>query len=366
MIDSLNPIIINVSVLRAPAKAEFLRNFCIVSNGQSSLSAGEFKLVDNTSWETYVTAENDTKKWLKSFFVNAIGKFCYIYEAGSSGTAQQKLKALETFINDGQLQCYKYSIPADLFADSYMGTLLTNFSTPAKSVYFSAVLGDGDPTTGTYTNWKTKKAFMAFYPSLSDANLNIDGLITGIMASNAYDLSTAKPLSGLFYKVAGSLSKTLTPTLAKQCVDAPACFTAMQGVENVVYNPKYADGTYWHYYYAVDKLKSMIEANINALFVNASKGAGIPYNDMGIATIKSNILTTLQTAQQMQIVNRFAKSIDLGTSQLQGLGDIASVPFEEYKIGNPQDYADSVYGGFSGYIEITQFIRQIIFNITLG
>lgn len=366
---SIQPIIINLTKLQTPAKAEFLRRFCIVSAGDSTLSKGEYKVIDSSNIATYVTADNATKKWLNSFFSTAIGKTCVLFECGSDGNQQTNLQLLENFIDGNTYPCYKYSLPDAMYKHAYLATILAKYSDVNKNTYFSAVLGDEDPTGATeYTNWKQKKAFMAFYPSLLDGNQNIDGLITGIMASSAYDLSTSVPLSSLTYKGVSVSSKIIDTTRINKILEAPAVFTSQQGNNNIVINSRMADNEFWSYYYAVDTLKSMLENNIATLFYNASNttGGAIQYNDNGIQTIKQNIIGTLETAISMGLVNQFARSYDLGTSTPVGLGDITAIDFATYIKDNPDNYQNGIYGGFSSYIQIQKFIIQIQYNITLG
>lgn len=366
---SIQPIIINLSKLQTPTKAEFLRRFCIVSAGDSSLSKGGYKVLTSSDIDTYVTGDNATKKWLNSFFVKAIGKTCVLFECGSDGDQQANLQLLEKFIDENTYPCYKYSLPDAMYKNAYLATTLAKYADVNNNVYFSAILGNEDPTgSSEYTNWKGKKSFMAFYPSLLDTNYNIDGIITGIMASSAFDISTTTTLGSLDYKESSVSSSIIEDSRINQILTAPSVFTSQVGNNNIVINSKMADGEFWYYYYATDTLKSMLESNISTLFYNASNTAGgsIPYNDNGIQTIKQNLIGTLETAQSMGLVNQFAREYDLGTSSPVGVGDIKAIDFATYIKNNQTEYANGIYGGFSSYIQIQRFIRQIQYNITLG
>ena len=365
---SLDPIIITMNKIVTPARPEFLRRFCIVSNGLSNITKGEYKVVDSSSWQKYVTNDNYLKKWLNSFFVKAIGKSCVILEVGGDDGAEAQLKKLEKFIDGGTYPCYKYSLPNDLYENNYLATLLTKYNDINKSVYFSAVTSDTDPTQdNAYNNWKGKKSFIAFYPSLQDTNLNIDGIITGIMASASFDISTGNPMNNLWFKETSTLSKTLDSELTNQIVSANAMFSILQGSNNIVSNAVNADGEFWYVYYAIDILKTTLESNITALLYNASNtsGGGIAYNDSGVETIKQNIITTFNSLQAQNVIDIYARSYDLGTQQPVGQGDITTIPVSTYKVDNPDNFKQGIYGGISAYVRILRFIRQILLNINL-
>lgn len=363
---------INLNTITTPAKADFMRRFCIVSNGNSNLEAGAIQMVTSEDWDTYITGTNETSKALSSFFLKAIGKVCYIFECGSTGDEEAKLKVLENFIDEATFPCYEYLIPQSLYQDGYFGTLLIKYSSNEQSVYFSANLissAQPDPTQqAEYAYWKGQKAFMGVYPTFENDSYSTAGAILGVKASSSFDIGTSNRLGPLEFKYCGATSKTLGSGILNKISQANCVFTMMQGINNEIRNSKMADGKFWHYRYALDNLLFLIKANIDALFSNSSNtpNSAITYNDAGIQSIKQNLVSTITTASQMGLVNRFAQSIDLSTGKLIGLGDIASIPFVDYKAGNPQDYENGVYGGYSGYIEIMQFIVKVDFNVTIG
>lgn len=363
---------INLSVLATPEQADFMRRFCIVSDGKSTLQAGNIQMVTAEDWKSYVTGENEVSTALASFFLKAIGKVCYIFECGGTGDAEAKLQALESFIDEATMPCYEYLLPKALYQDDYLQTMLIKYGANEQSVYFSANLvadSQPDPTQQPeYAYWTGQKAFMGVYPSFDNASYNTAGAILGVKASSAFDISTSNRMSSLEYKYCGATSKTLGSGILNKIAQAPCAFTMMKGVNNGIRNSKMGDGRFWHYRYALDNLIFLLKANVDTLFVNASNtpNGALEYNNGGIQSIKQNLVTTLTAASQMGLVNRFAQSIDLSTGALTGLGDIASIPFEEYKANNPQNYSNGVYGGYSGYIEIMEFIVKIEFNVTIG
>lgn len=365
-------ITINVGRVTVPEKAEFLRNYCVVSAGNSTVDANTIKMVSADDWKTYVTGDNETSKWLTSFFTLAKGKACYIFECGSSGTAEAKLKALENFINEGVTPCYKYSLPQALYKDSYLATLLDKYNGEDTPIYFSAVCdttSNTNPQSQTeYVNWKGRKAFMSFYPSLSDANFNLDGFATGVMASSAFDIDSSNTMRSLERMLVSSSSKDLGATLNKQIADAPCVISLNRGNKNRLRNTKMADGYFWHTRYAQDYVLFLIKSNVDALFDTSADTAGsaITYNESGIQSVKQNLITTLKSARSLGLINRFGASIDISTGAITGQGDLTSIPFEEYKNANPTNYNEGIYSGYSGYIEIQGFIVKIIFNVTLG
>lgn len=369
MTNIFDPIVVNLNVLVAPQSADYLRRFCIVSAGESTVEAGKIQMITPENLATYVTSDNDTKKWINSFFITAVGKVCYLLEVGSEGTAQQKLQKLDTFISGGTFRCYNYSLPSALYADNYLGTLLTKYSQAGSGVYFSAVLPAKNPSSETYfSQWSGKKCFMGYYPSISDTNLNIDGLISGIKASRAFDVGISNRLSPLEGKYTNTASISIDQEILVDISTSNVCLTMQQGGQNVVVNAKYADGRPFSYWYAVDKLKSLLEANFVALKHNASNtpNSAIPYSDGGIQTIKQNLITTLTTATDMGLVNQFAESYDLATNTPVNRDELKSIPFAEYIAGNPQDYENSTYNGLSGWVQIQRFISKIQFDVTLG
>lgn len=365
-------ITINVGRVSIPAKAEFLRNFCIVSAGDSNLDQGTIKMATAEDWSIYVTGDNETSKWLKSFFVKARGKAVYIFECGSSGSEEEKLKRLESFIDEGVTPCWKYSFPQALYKSPYLSTLLAKYNGEDIAVYFSAVQDTSSSTNPSeqteYANWKGQKAFMSFYPSLGDANYNIDGFASGVMASSDFDIDSSNQMRPLERMKISSFSKDLGATINKQIHDAPCVLSLNDGSNNRLRNTKMADGYFWHTRYAQDYVIYLIKSNIDALFNTSADTAGsaIKYNDSGIQSVKQNLITTLENANSLGLVNRFGASLDISTGKITGQGDLSAISFEEYKNANPENYAEGIYGGFSGYVEIQGFIVKIVFNVTLG
>lgn len=369
MTNIFTPIIVNLNVLAVAQPSQYLRRFCIVSAGESSVPKNTIQMITPDNIGTYVSSDNDTKKWINSFFLNAIGKVCYILEVGSDVSAQQQLQRVDTFISAGTFPCYNFSLPSTLYADSYLGTLLTKYAKAGMGVYFSAVLPAEKPSSGgQYSQWKGQKCFMGYYPSLSNANLNIDGLISGIKASSDFDVSIGTRLSPLEGKYTNTPSIVLPQETQEDIATSNVVFTSAEGTSNVVTNAVYADGNPFSYWYAVDKLKTLLEANFATLKLNASNipNSALTYNDSGIQTIKQNLTTTLESAINMGLVNQFASSYNLGSGKPVGIGEVEAIPFSTYISTNPEDYKNGFYGGFSAWVQIQRFIRQIQFNVTLG
>lgn len=371
---AFDAIIVNIGKVTTPVASDLLRRQCVVSSGDSSVTKDTIQMVTASDWKTYVTGTNETSKWLESFFAIADNKVAYIFECSASGDAATRLKALQAFIQSGVSPCYKYALPQVLYKDPYLATLLALFSTESSMVYFSAIQDTqagtkNDPTQQPeYTNWKGQKSFMSFYPSLTLDTLNIDGLVSGVMASNSYDIGGNTPMSPLDRKHIIGSTKEIDDAIYVKIKEANCVVSENFQTYNRIQNGKMADGTEWEKRYSQDYLVVTLQANIEALFDTASNNAGyeIKYNDNGILSVKENLVETLKTLRNLGVVNRFGKSINLATQEIAGIDDVAYIPFVQYKKDNPAHYKAGIYGGYSAYVEIQGFIKQIIFNVTIG
>lgn len=370
--------IINVTLSKSitSTSAQFLRRFCFIPSTASqiqSIADGAYQVVNASNFTEYVQGTtNETYKWLKSFFTSAgESKEAVIFNPAGTN-ASDRLKALEAFIQEGTYPCYKYSLGQDLVKDAYFATLSSAYADVSKSCYFSFVCEDGiDPaksTTIPYSNWSTKKSVMAFYKTLSDSNYNIDGLITGIMASSQFDISTSTKMKSLDLVSIPVTATDLNTTMLNALENAPAVFGTPISGQNVIYNSKMADNTFWYYYYCCDILKYTLISEFNTLLINSANNtnSAIPYNDNGIRSVSQKFANVLRNLMEMWVVNRFAKSYDSGTDTLKDINSVNAISFEEYKNANKENYSNGIYGGLSAYVEIMGFIRKVNISVNLG
>lgn len=363
------PIIISVSKAFTPQASTYLRTFCAVSCGDTSLGAGNSKTVDSSNYTTTINASTETRKFADAFFAQNSNKTLLVFEVGSSGGAQANLQLLETFIDNKVGTAYMYYIPNRLFADNYFATVATKYAKPDVPVYFCVNLAKGDASSDTnFNRVKGLKSVFGMYPNCSDTNWVASGIPMGVMASYAYDISVANKMQPLNNKIVTAQVESLKKSDIDKIVQVPASFLYKNGTSTLLENCLFADGEPFSYWYSWDNTMSIIESSISTAIINSSNIANstIPYNERGIDILSQNIINALALCKDLNYITSFGAGYDLGTKSIIGINTIGSIPFSEYKASNPEDYKQGIYNGFTIYVEVCRYIRQIKINATLA
>lgn len=240
-----------------------------------------------------------------------------------------------------------------------------------KTYFFVEMTKDEDPKVSeAFELYKNKKSVFCVYDNLSDNSpYPLASCILGLCASYRFDLSDTQSGTPLNFKTLDGQNYTaLAYSLEQSLIQAPANYAGSLAGNCVVMNGRYADGTAWEYYYQWDFLEFEISLKLQTLLlrgVNSSNHV-VQYNQTGLDVLKANLKSVLLLWQSRGIVTEFAASLDINTDELVDVGDISAIPFETYIKNNPEDYKNEIYKGFSFYVMIGRYPRQIFIEATLN
>lgn len=279
---------------------------------------------------------------------------------------------LKNYINENEkTRAYKYSVPRKIMANEGFLSLIENFSKIDSSVYFSSeTIRNADPNTDSeFMKLKSYKAFFAVYNNCSNSNNILDGAISGIMASNSYDISTNNQMSPLCFKYVSFDFNKVTNTFNQILTDCPVTWIGYQAGQKVLFGSRYCDGEAWDYWYSWDNVRESVKINVETFIINAVNTLGknpLQYNKDGIKNICLNLELSLQECVSLGYINQFGESLDITTNTINNIGKVAFIDFDTYIKSNPDDYSKGIYNGYSAYVQIGRFILQISFNVNLG
>lgn len=258
------------------------------------------------------------------------------------------------------------------YRDLSFSELAQDYTALEKSVFFFITMKpDEDPSVSAGAAlYKGKKSVFLIYDNLSDSSpYSLDSVILGITANPKFDISANNPASPLNFKIVeGQKHKHLPINMRRALIDTPANFLEAMVRNIVIMNGRCADGQAWEYYYQWYLLELEIKTKIQTLLINGVNNPNfvIYYNQNGLDILKANIVAVLQLWQSRGVVTDFAKTLNLNTNELEGKGDITMVDFYTYVAQNPEDYQNEIYKGFSFYVLIGRFPRQIFIDVTLN
>lgn len=367
------PVIINVSTSITAQADTRLRTFAVVSCGDTSLDAGKSVVVNSSNYTSSVTGDTQTAKALASFFAQAPRQTCVVIEVkGSASPAvSTQVQTLIDYITAGLNVAYGYYIPPTITADASCQSLFSAYNSITQSVYFFIDMEDEVPTSSTlWTTYVNKsKSVFGVYPNIATPNYIGGAVAMGICASASYDITSANKLSNLNGKFcSGIQSVGLDTALEQDIADAPASFFYNEGSTCVLGGGRMADGELWTTRFAWDLTISKVEADIRTLLLNASNtpNTAIYFDNQGIATLAQRIINTFTTCKTLGLLSTFGSGKDLTTDTITGQGTIFAVSAQEWKQQNPEQFAQGVYGGFTAYLAVQNFIQQVIFNVNKG
>lgn len=116
--DVLDPVKITTQVVGLVYTEEYLRNYCIVSCGDSTLAIGEVQLVTEATYQEYLKAttgkDSELEKALKGYFTTS-GQFCFIIETGAfdadTNSIKSQVDVVENYILLHPKKMYMYLAP---------------------------------------------------------------------------------------------------------------------------------------------------------------------------------------------------------------------------------------------------------------
>lgn len=221
----------------------------------------------------------------------------------------------------------------------------------------------------TWQSYKGTKAFFGVYDTLATDAYTLCGAILGTMANSIFDITDSNPATPLNYKtISGATFVELKESFINSLTQAPLNYGHQLVGNPVILNGRYADGYAWEYWYQWDIVCLEIEKKLSSLILNGVNNPNyvIQYNQNGIDILESGIISVLQAYQNRGAITAFAKSVDIGTNALIEEGFIKAVRFYEYQQLNKEKYENEIYDGFSFYLMIGRYIRQVVINVSLA
>lgn len=243
-------------------------------------------------------------------------------------------------------------------------------SLESKVFFFITMTPNEDPSVSQGAAlYKNVKSVFLVYDNLLNAAYPLSSIVLGICASSTYDLSDTQKGTPLNFKTLdGQTASQVSSILATNIINCPANFGGTLAGNYVLLNGRYADGIAWEYYYFWDTIEFEIRKKLETLLLNGVNSSQnvIPYNQSGIDILSANIKSVLILWQQRGVVTDFAQLFDNNTNSMVNVGQINAIDFYTYIANNPEDYANEIYKGFSFYLMIGRFIRQIYIDVTLN
>lgn len=367
-------VVLNVSKLASTVVPDYIRRWCLVSAGDTTITEGEIQEIASDEitdiFDTSTTAYQDTEtyKILVAYFSNNANGTINVLEVGSTSVADS-VAGLSTFLTAGINLCYHYICPSSFYTEATFVTLVTLYNSDTSATYFEFMITYGStPTSDTdFANYIGLKSCFAVYPT-SDTDVSTVGEMAGKMASSLYDLSTSNKLTMLQWKsLASASAEDLTTSFRTDLVNNAVNFVGQLIGNDVIFNGRYLDNTPFDYWYAWDWIMFDLEAYLQTALYNSSNtpSAVIQYNQSGIDKLLGVINQRLNTGKKIGAINEFAESIDNTGTELVNTGSFLATDFQTYKTDYPSNYSAGIYDGFSGYIMIMNFFRQVTINITL-
>ena len=255
--------------------------------------------------------------------------------------------------------------------DSAVNDMLRLFSVIEKEIcFFISVPWTEDANASTdITALRNLKAAHCVIQNSEVESISAVGIVCGICASSYFDISDDMPASALNYKAVRNYtpSKSSAPQ-RKAWIDSALTFIESLAGQNVVLNGRHMDGTPWDYYYYWYLTKFRVSAKISKLILNGANNpiSAIGYDQTGIDTLKINIMSELDVLKGWGVITEYARSYDANSGEFKDAGQIVAPQFYKYIAENPENYKNEILGGFSAFIQIGRFVRQVEWNVTLG
>jgi len=331
---------------------------------------------------------------------NEIG--VWILELGYQSSINNKVTALQTWINNNPTTIYGFLMPREFGSDplalpawpglptpapaptSWMN-LLKQYQNPEAMEYFWITV---TPTTMRTLDPTYKDVFkMVEAPYLTDptqANLTttqgeftIAAAFYNALAYRPSNTNRVAPMAFKYlYGVTQYPQKNNGPLLVSfKQTDTNYVTTGAEGgiAFTMLYEGVTADGhDYFNWWYTIDWVQIEINLNLSNAIINGSNNPLAPlyYNQDGINYLEVVLFGTMQSAQTFgmvlgKIVMTQLDGPDL-TAAIQGgtfAGecDVNAVPFLNYTLANPGDYKIGEYDGLSTlFIPARGFIHILV------
>lgn len=289
-----------------------------------------------------------------------------------NGEVDTRVDDFAKWLNKGLERAYWFVLPSNVggFKDSdKLASIILSYSNPDSATYF--VLTPSQDTDPTTMKVQGQKGAILVWDSQSEADrqLGLGGAIAGKFASYLFDLGPNNPASPLNFKqLNGFPFNSLESQFKKALIDNNFSFLDELAGVTTLLNGRCGDGKAIDYWYQWDLTQYYVEQALISIILNGVNNPpyAIRYDQNGIDTLQASIEATLTKMVNWNILTQFAGGVDTATGALVNSGHISSIGFYDYIAQNPEDYQNEVYQGFSAYLLIGKYIRQVVFAVTLS
>lgn len=277
----------------------------------------------------------------------------------------EKIKDIADFIENGNLRAYIYALPKPFIKDEGTAGLTKSYiDTNSKQYFALEVEADTDLTL-----YKGQKSVWAINDNGRNKDNNAVGAVLGKFASSNFDISASLKASPMNYKFLTGFAYTeLENRTQRSFIENNVSYISSKAGNTLIMNGRCMDTRPIDYWYQWDLASFSIENAVITLLLNGvnNPNYAIQYNQNGIDTINASIVATLNTMISYGCITEFGASFNTATNELENIGYIYAVDYYTYIANQPQDYQNEVYQGFSFYVRVGRYIRQVVLNVTLN
>ena len=293
----------------------------------------------------------------------------------------EKINNLAYFIKNGKNRQYIFVLNEQINTSSYLKTLLNQFSGINDAVYFFVdfrlndfILPDDELPAYAFnlkqwnTNTPQDKSAVMFIDNGKNKEFTLASAVAGLFASNMFDISLNNPCSPFNYKTLAGFEFDELPRINKaDFIDKSFNFIDEIAGQRTFLNGRCKDTYPLDFWYQWDYLALNLDTSLKNLILNGANNPlyAIRYNQTGIDTIKASLLSTLNNAKSLGLIDSFCESLNPATGEMVNFDSIVCIPFAEYIATNPDDYQNEIYGGASFVVRIGRYIRQLIIQVNL-
>lgn len=371
------PVVFNVSSQINIQLDNFMRTFCIVSQGSTNITVNTIQNVTPTTLSSILKEAQTSTEFSKSiqgYFNYSGNRSVNVLELGQvsdTNTLQAQATQLDTIIKSGLNRSYMYLIPTSFYVEnSPVVSIMQEYTKETSAQYFMISTTSDVTTDNVATQFKgLKSCFLVYDNSDTTQNINLAGSILGIMASNKFDISGNNKASPLNFKILqGFKFNPINRVLLNGLTQYPANFIFNEVGYATIGNGRYTDGFAWDYWYQWDLTQLALQQKITQLLINGVNNPVnvIRFDQQGIDIINASVKSTLSEYIQLGCINTYAMALNPANNTLIGLNNINTIDFNTYISQYPEKYQNEIYDGISFYVLINRYIRQCILNITLN
>lgn len=291
-------------------------------------------------------------------------------EGNKSSDYSEKIDRIQAQINDGRQRMYIYALPKELYKYEGTGKLCQAYARTDSALYFTIEVDKTEvlQNSTSFQQFKGLKSVLAIYDNGSKG-YSLTGAVLGRFVSAIFDITESNPATSLNYKAINGFNfELLNQTKEAELVENSVTFSGELVGNTVIFNGRTQDSRPFDYWYQWDISAFNLQEAVVAILLQGVNNPNqiIKYDQNGIDTVGATIKSRLTKMVNYGCITEFCVGLDPATGKSIESGYIRAIAFADYISANPDKYAMEIYDGFSFYIRIGKYLRQVILNITLG